>query len=74
LLGAAGGLEAVFSIEALRTGHLPPTLNLIEPDPLADGLDLIGPTGRHAEVEYAISNAFGFGGVNATLIFRRWAA
>ncbi|MEQ8394377.1 beta-ketoacyl-ACP synthase II [Thalassobaculum sp.] len=74
LLGAAGGLEAVFSIQALRTGNLPPTLNLTEPDPLADGLDLIGPIGRPARVDHAMSNAFGFGGVNATLIFRRWDA
>ena len=73
LLGAAGGLEAVFSIQALRTGRLPATLNLAEPDEAAEGLDLIGPPGRRAQVDYAMSNAFGFGGVNATLIFRRWA-
>ncbi len=72
LLGAAGGLEAVFSIQALRTGHLPPTLNLEDPDEAADGLDLIGPPGRRSKVDYAMSNGFGFGGVNATLIFRRW--
>jgi len=72
LLGAAGGLEAVFSIQALRTGELPPTLNLEQPDAAADGLDLIGPPGRRAQVDYAMSNGFGFGGVNATLIFRRW--
>jgi len=74
LLGAAGGLEAVFSIQALRTGRLPPTLNLDEPDAAADGLDLIGPHGRPAEVDYAMSNGFGFGGVNATLVFGRWDA
>lgn len=74
LLGAAGGLEAVFSIQALRTGVLPPTLNLDEPDEAAAGLDLIGPPGRRARVDYAMSNGFGFGGVNATLVFRRWAA
>lgn len=72
LLGAAGGLEAVFSIQALRSGRLPATLNLEEPDEAAAGLDLIGPPGRRLQVEYAMSNAFGFGGVNATLIFRRW--
>lgn len=74
LLGAAGGIEAVFSIQALRSGRLPPTLNLAEPDPAADGLDLIGPPGRRIQVDYAMSNGFGFGGVNATLVFRRWAA
>ena len=74
LLGAAGGLEAVFSIQALRTGVLPPTLNLDEPDEAAAGLDLIGPPGRRTQVDYAMSNGFGFGGVNATLVFRRWAA
>lgn len=72
LLGAAGGLEAVFSIQALRTARLPATLNLEEPDEAAAGLDLIGPPGRRVQVDYAMSNAFGFGGVNATLIFRRW--
>ncbi len=73
LLGAAGGLEAVFSVLALRDGVLPPTLNLSAPDPEAEGLDLIGPEARKAEVEYVLSNGFGFGGVNASLIFKRWA-
>ena len=72
LLGAAGGLEAVFSVMALREGILPPTLNLTDPDPDADGLDLIGPEARRSEVEYVLSNGFGFGGVNASVIFRRW--
>lgn len=74
LLGAAGGLEAVFSVLALRDGILPPTLNLTDPDPEAAGLDLIGPEARKSEVEYVLSNGFGFGGVNASVIFRRWAA
>lgn len=74
LLGAAGGLEAVFSVLALREGILPPTLNLTDPDPEAAGLDLIGPEARKSEVEYVLSNGFGFGGVNASVIFRRWAA
>jgi len=73
LLGAAGGLEAVFSVLALRDGVLPPTLNLADPDPEAQGLDLIGPEARKSEVEYVLSNGFGFGGVNASVIFRRWA-
>ena len=74
LLGAAGGLEAVFSVLALREGVLPPTLNLTDPDPEGEGLDLIGPEARKSEVEYVLSNGFGFGGVNASVIFRRWAA
>jgi 3-oxoacyl-[acyl-carrier-protein] synthase II len=72
LLGAAGGLEAVFSVLALRDGVLPPTLNLSDPDPEGEGLDLIGPEARKADVEYVLSNGFGFGGVNASVIFRRW--
>ncbi|MBS0234911.1 MAG: beta-ketoacyl-ACP synthase II [Proteobacteria bacterium] len=72
LLGAAGGLEAVFSVMALREGVLPPTLNLTHPDPEAAGLDLIGPEARKSNVEYVLSNGFGFGGVNASVIFKRW--
>ncbi len=74
LLGAAGGLEAVFSILALRDGLLPPTLNLDDPDPAARGLDLIGPEARPTECDHAMSNGFGFGGVNASVVFRRWPA
>lgn len=73
LLGAAGGLAAVFSILALRNGVLPPTLNLTDPDPEAEGLDLVGPEARKSDVEYVLSNGFGFGGVNASLIFRCWS-
>lgn len=73
LLGAAGGLEAVFSVLALRDGILPPTLNLTNPDPESKGLDLIGPEARKSQVEYVLSNGFGFGGVNASVIFKRWA-
>jgi 3-oxoacyl-[acyl-carrier-protein] synthase II len=73
LLGAAGGVEAIFSIGALRHGLLPPTLNLEKPDAAAEGMDLIGPEARPAEVEYALSNGFGFGGVNASVVLRRWA-
>lgn len=72
LLGAAGGVEAIFTIMALRDQTLPPTRNLVAPDPLASGLDLVGPTCRPWEFEHAISNGFGFGGVNASVIFRRW--
>lgn len=72
LLGAAGGLEAVFSVLALRDQIVPPTLNLQTPDPDADGLDLVGPTARPATFDYVLSNGFGFGGVNASVIFGRW--
>ena len=71
LLGAAGGVEAIFSILALRDGVLPPTLNLENPDPMAEGLDLVGPEKRVSQVEYVLSNGFGFGGVNASVIFGR---
>jgi 3-oxoacyl-[acyl-carrier-protein] synthase II len=72
LLGAAGGLEAIFTLLALRDGALPPTLNLNQPDPLADGLDLVGPEGRRQPTEFALSNGFGFGGVNASIVLKRW--
>ncbi|MCB8819048.1 beta-ketoacyl-ACP synthase II [Microvirga rosea] len=72
LLGAAGGLEAIFTLLALRDGILPPTLNLHEPDEAAEGLDLVGPQARHMPIEYALSNGFGFGGVNASVVMKRW--
>ncbi len=72
LLGAAGALEAVFTVQALRDGLLPPTLNLLAADPAADGLDLVGPQAREKSIDYALSNGFGFGGVNASVVFRRW--
>lgn len=72
LLGAAGGLEAVFTVLALRDQVAPPTLNLANPDEAAEGLDLVGPEKRKLETDYAISNGFGFGGVNASAVFRRW--
>ena len=72
LLGAAGGLEAVFTIMALREQIAPPTRNLQEPDPAAEGIDLVGPEARPMAMDYAISNGFGFGGVNASALFRRW--
>lgn len=70
LLGAAGGVEAVFTSLALREQILPPTINQEEPDPECD-LDYVPNEARAAEVEYAISNSFGFGGTNGTLAFRR---
>jgi 3-oxoacyl-[acyl-carrier-protein] synthase II len=70
LLGAAGAVEAIYTIQAVRSGRLPPTLNLGNPDPLAEGLDLIGPETREKTVEIAQSNGFGFGGVNASVVIR----
>lgn len=72
LLGAAGGLEAIFTVLALRDQIAPATLNLDNPDPAAEGIDLVRGSARPMEIEYAISNGFGFGGVNASVIFRRW--
>lgn len=72
LLGAAGGVEAIFSVLALHEGILPPTINLDHPDPLCD-LDYIPHHARKKEVNVALSNAFGFGGVNATLVFKKYA-
>ncbi|GGC60338.1 beta-ketoacyl-ACP synthase II [Chelatococcus reniformis] len=73
LLGAAGGLEAIFTLLALRDQIAPPTLNLRRPDAAADGVDLVGPAARPMAMEHAISNGFGFGGVNASIVLRRWS-
>jgi len=70
LLGAAGGIEAVFSVLALYHGILPPTINLDNPDPACD-LDYVPNKARPAAIQVALSNSFGFGGVNACLIFKR---
>jgi len=70
LLGAAGGIEALFSILALRDQVVPPTINLENPDPECD-LDYVPDTAREMKVEVSMSNSFGFGGTNGTLIFRR---
>jgi 3-oxoacyl-[acyl-carrier-protein] synthase II len=73
LLGGAGGLEAGISVLALRDQILPPTINQETPDPACD-LDYVPNHARKAEVVYALSNSFGFGGTNASLIFKRWDA
>ena len=70
LLGAAGGVEALFSILALRDQVVPPTINLENPDPECD-LDYVPNTAREMKVDVSMSNSFGFGGTNGTLIFRR---
>jgi 3-oxoacyl-[acyl-carrier-protein] synthase II len=71
LLGGAGGLEAGISVLALRDQILPPTVSYENPDPECD-LDYVPNKARKAEVEYALSNSFGFGGTNASLLFKRW--
>ncbi len=70
-LGAAGGIEAVISILAMYKNILPPTMNYENPDPDCD-LDYVVNEARHAEVDYVLSNSFGFGGTNACLIFKRY--
>lgn len=72
LLGAAGGVEAIFTLLALRDQVVPPTLNLNNPDDAALGLNLVALMKRSMDIEYALSNGFGFGGVNASLLLRRW--
>ena len=71
LLGAAGGIEAIATVLALHRGVLPPTINYETPDPECD-LDYVPNQARKQDVEFALSNAFGFGGTNATLAFRRY--
>jgi len=73
LLGGAGGLEAGVTVLALRDQILPPTINLHNPDPDTAGMDLVPNQARKAEIEYAMSNSFGFGGTNGALLFRRWS-
>ncbi len=72
LLGAAGGIEAIFTALALRDQIIPPTLNLENPDEAAAGVDIVAGSARPAAIEYALSNGFGFGGVNASILLKRW--
>ncbi len=72
LLGAAGGLEAIFTIMALNEQIAPPTLNLNAPDPVSNRIDIVAKQARPHLMNYAISNGFGFGGVNASVVFKRW--
>jgi 3-oxoacyl-[acyl-carrier-protein] synthase II len=72
LLGAAGAVATIFTVLALRDQVVPGTLNLHEPDELAQGLDLVALAPRRMALTHAMVNGFGFGGVNATLVLRRW--
>jgi 3-oxoacyl-[acyl-carrier-protein] synthase II len=69
LLGAAGAIEAFFTVRALQEGIIPPTINLDNPQEGCD-LDYVPHKARHKKVQYAISNSFGFGGTNATVAFK----
>jgi 3-oxoacyl-[acyl-carrier-protein] synthase II len=71
-LGAAGGIEAAFTVLALATGVVPPTINLTTADPACD-LDYVPNVARERTLDVALSNGFGFGGTNATLAFARWS-
>jgi 3-oxoacyl-[acyl-carrier-protein] synthase II len=73
LLGAAGGVEAIFSVMAIRDGIIPPTMNLVDVDPevAALGMDLVPNKAEKADLNIVVSNSFGFGGTNGTLVFRR---
>jgi len=71
LLGAAGGLEAAISVKVLETGIIPPTINYETPDPECD-LDYVPNKARETGARHVMSNSFGFGGTNATLIFSRY--
>ena len=71
LLGAAGGVEAIFTVLALKEGILPPTMNLQTPDPECD-LDYVPNEARKADIEYAMSNSLGFGGHNASFLFKKY--
>lgn len=72
LLGAAGGIETIFTALALRDQIIPPTLNLENPDEFATGVDIVSGAARPTIIDYAISNGFGFGGVNASILLKRW--
>jgi 3-oxoacyl-[acyl-carrier-protein] synthase II len=69
LLGAAGGVEAVFTVLSIKQQVAPPTINLVEPDPECD-LDYVPNQAREMKIRLALSNSFGFGGTNGTLAFR----
>jgi 3-oxoacyl-[acyl-carrier-protein] synthase II len=73
LLGAAGGLEAVFTALSIRDQVAPPTINLENPDPECAGLDYVPNQARQMQIDIALSNSFGFGGTNGTLIFKKIA-
>lgn len=72
LLGAAGAVEGIFSVLAIKHGMVPPTINLDQVDPVCAGLDFVKDKARPADVRHALSNSFGFGGTNAALVFKKF--
>jgi len=70
MLGASGAVEAIITIKAVAEGYLPPTINYMVADPECD-LDIIPNIGRKADIEYAMSNSLGFGGHNASVVFKK---
>jgi 3-oxoacyl-[acyl-carrier-protein] synthase II len=72
LLGAAGGVEAIYSLMAIKNGTLPPTINYTTPDPECD-LDYVPNQAREAKIDICISNSFGFGGTNGVLVFKKFS-
>ena len=73
-LGAAGAIEAIVTIQTIRTGCVPPTINLEDPEAAAPSIDLVTGSARQVAVDVALSNSFGFGGQNTALVLRRWEA
>ena len=71
LLGAAGTVEAIYSVLALQTGILPPTLNLDDPEDGTEGFDLVPHTAKEKKIQIALSNSFGFGGTNGSIILKK---
>jgi len=74
LLGAAGAVEAIFSVLSIRDGKVPPTINLENIDPACVGLDFVAGQARSADIRHVLSNSFGFGGTNAALVFKRYGS
>jgi 3-oxoacyl-[acyl-carrier-protein] synthase II len=73
-LGAAGAIEAIATIMSMRSSCVPPTLNLVDPDPAAAGLRIVHGEAARQEISVALSNSFGFGGQNTALVFTRWTS
>ncbi|HUG30224.1 MAG TPA: beta-ketoacyl-ACP synthase II [Candidatus Limnocylindria bacterium] len=71
-LGAAGAIESIATIQAIREGAVPPTINLVDTDPNTNGLDLTPNTATRRPIRAALNNSFGFGGQNAAIVFKRW--
>ena len=72
MMGAGGITEVITCVKAIETGVIPPTINLNEVDPECSGIDFVANTAKKAEIDYAMSNAFGFGGQNSSIIVGRY--